>query len=280
LTGGERGFVGWMAPRGIIAAATASTFGAGLTAQHVGGAQKILPVTFLVIVMTVTIYGLTALPVARRLGVLRPKRARPLLVGDEPWVVNLGQTLRAAGVEVLMWAGREDQRLRIQHAGLELAPGELLAAATGQGAKLEGITSVLLVTGDDDFNALAATVLRPSFEGHVYRLQPPRHDVGVVAPYTGGETLFSADLSRQVLAERWAKGAPLLVEPAGAELTPGNDLLFVVTPNGSLKYVTETSRPHPGPRDSVIVLGPPPSVNAGDIPPTTPAQRSGLAREV
>jgi len=65
LNSGERGFVGWMAPRGIIAAATASTFAPALSAQHVGGAQKILPVTFLVIVLTVTLYSLTAVPVAR-----------------------------------------------------------------------------------------------------------------------------------------------------------------------------------------------------------------------
>ena len=62
---GERAFVGWMAPRGIVAAATASTFTAGLVAQGIGGAAKILPVTFVVIVATVTVYGLTAVPVAR-----------------------------------------------------------------------------------------------------------------------------------------------------------------------------------------------------------------------
>src|SRR5262249_30329611 len=41
LTGGERAFIGWMAPRGIIAAATASTFGAQLVAHDIGGASKI-----------------------------------------------------------------------------------------------------------------------------------------------------------------------------------------------------------------------------------------------
>ena len=75
LTRGERAFTGWMAPRGIVAAATASTFGATLAASHVGGASKILPVTFLVIVATVALYGLTAVPVARRLGVTRPPPA-------------------------------------------------------------------------------------------------------------------------------------------------------------------------------------------------------------
>jgi NhaP-type Na+/H+ or K+/H+ antiporter len=65
----ERAFVAWMAPRGIVAASTATAFGAKLAAQGVDGASKILPATFLVIVATVTVYGLTAVPVARRLGV-------------------------------------------------------------------------------------------------------------------------------------------------------------------------------------------------------------------
>ena len=134
LTKGERAFVGWMAPRGIVAAATASTFAAGLVAKGIGGAAKILPATFVVIVATVTLYGLTAVPAARRLGVSRPARTRPLLVGGAPWVIELGRALQSAGLEVVMWAGLDQQREQIRRAGLELAPGELLAAATGRGA--------------------------------------------------------------------------------------------------------------------------------------------------
>jgi hypothetical protein len=69
----------------------------------------------------------------------------------------------------------------IRQAGLELAPGELLAAATGRGARLEGITAVLLLTGEDDFNALASAMLQGSVEGRVYRLAPPLRSQGVAA---------------------------------------------------------------------------------------------------
>jgi NhaP-type Na+/H+ or K+/H+ antiporter len=72
LSRGERGLIGWMAPRGIVAAATASTFGADLVHKGIRGASVILPVTFMVIVGTVTLYGLTATPVARVLHVSRP----------------------------------------------------------------------------------------------------------------------------------------------------------------------------------------------------------------
>ena len=122
LTRGERGFIGWMAPRGIVAAATASTFSSDLVAKGIGGASKILPATFVVIVATVTLYGLTASPVARRLGVVRPARSRPLLVGGDPWVVDLGVALQSAGLEVLMWAGAEEQRERIRGPGSNWRP--------------------------------------------------------------------------------------------------------------------------------------------------------------
>ncbi len=65
----ERTFIGWMAPRGIVAAATAATFGHALARRGVPGADRIVPATFLVVVVTVTLYGLTAAPVARRLRV-------------------------------------------------------------------------------------------------------------------------------------------------------------------------------------------------------------------
>ncbi len=73
LTRNERIFVGSMDPRGIVAASTAATFTAPLVALHIGGAGKLLAVTFLVIVGTVAIYGLAATPLARKLGLREPE---------------------------------------------------------------------------------------------------------------------------------------------------------------------------------------------------------------
>ncbi|MET8432651.1 cation:proton antiporter [Streptomyces sp900116325] len=267
LTRGERGFIGWLAPRGIVAAATASTFSATLVAKGIGGASKILPTTFVVIVATVTLYGLTASAVARRLGVVRPARSRPLLVGGEPWVVDLGRALRAAGLQVLMWAGLEQQRERIGRAGLELAPGELLAAATGEGAELEGITAVFLLTAEDDFNALAATVLRGSVEGSVHRVGAPRESVGVVAPFIGGEVLFGAELTGVALSRKYEEGASIVTRPAAQAAPTGWDMLFLVRGDGRLDPVTEANRPLPGPGDLAVLLAP----AATDRPAAPPA---------
>lgn len=65
----ERLFIGWMAPRGIVAAATASTFGVALVNNQIAGGEVLLPVTFLVVAGTVTFYSLTAVPMAQLLKV-------------------------------------------------------------------------------------------------------------------------------------------------------------------------------------------------------------------
>ena len=69
LSRNQRVFVAWMDPRGIVAAATASSVSATLVAANVPGAEELLPAAFIIIAVTVTIYGLTAAPVAKALGV-------------------------------------------------------------------------------------------------------------------------------------------------------------------------------------------------------------------
>ncbi|WP_406195005.1 cation:proton antiporter [Kitasatospora sp. NBC_01560] len=262
LSRGERAFIGWMAPRGIVAAATASTFSATLVGKGIGGAERILPATFVVIVATVMLYGLSAFPVAGRLGVLRPARSRPLLVGGDQWAIDLGRALRSAGLDVLMWAGAEAQRSRIEEAGLALAPGELLAAATGAGAELEGITGVLLLTEEDDFNALASMTLQETVEGGVHRLAPSVGSQGVVAPYGGADALFGAGLTRVELARRYGEGARITVHRVVGGLPPGHELLFLVRPDGQLAPVTEAAVPEPGAGDLAVLLGPVPGGRA------------------
>ena len=259
MTTGERLFTGWMDPRGIVAAATATTFSAGLVSHHIQGASKILPVTFLVIIITVAVYGLTAAPVARWLGVTRPARTRPLLVGGEDWVVDLGDALRSLGLDVLMWAGFDEQRDRIKEAGLELAPGELLASATGRGAQLEGITAVLLLTGEDDFNALGSTVLQGSVDGPVYRLGARQPGHGVVAPFTGGEILFNQQLTGYEIGRRYADGARICtrsVDGAGGLAEADGSLLFLVRADGRLVPATRDGLLEPEVGDIMILLSP------------------------
>jgi hypothetical protein len=135
-------------------------------------------------------------------------------------------------------------------------PGELLAAATSQGAELEGITAVLMLTDEDDFNALAATVLTGNPETRVYRLAPRHPTHGVVAPFSVGDTVFATTLTRANVSDRYNSGAQITTQPANGGIPPGTDLLFLITPEGALHPAT-TSRPStPQPGDTLVLLEP------------------------
>jgi len=178
-----------------------------------------------------------------------------------PWVVDLGWALRSAGLDVLMWAGLQQQRDHIGRAGLELAPGELLAAAAGRGAQLEGITAVLLLTDEDDFNALASTTLQGNLDGLVCRAAPrPR---GPRAPRRQrGPLRRPSDRVRHQPAaprrgrDRDATGGgrrPRRLRPA-----------FVVRANGRLVPVTAHGRPALENGDTLVLLGPAPQAAPDD----------------
>ena len=80
----ERIFIGFMDPRGIVAASTAASFSAPLVALHIGGANKLLAATFLVIVGTVAIYGPAATPVAKALGLRQPEPEPEKIPAEQP----------------------------------------------------------------------------------------------------------------------------------------------------------------------------------------------------
>jgi NhaP-type Na+/H+ or K+/H+ antiporter len=254
LTRRERVFTGWMAPRGIVAAATAATFAGPLAARGTPGAGKIWPVVFLVIAITVVLYGLTTVLAARRLRVLRSPRSRPLLVGGDDWVIDLGRSLQQAGVDVLMLAGLEQQRERIRDAALELAPGGLLASVTADRADLKGITAVLLLTAEDDFNALAAAVLRDAAGDRVFRLGPSPGGRGLVAPFTGGDVLFGEELNRSAMLSKYEDGARITARSASRGLPAGDELLFLVHAGGQLDPATRQRRPELRDGDTMVLL--------------------------
>jgi len=97
----DRALIGWIDPRGIVAASTAATFTGSLAAVNIDS-DFLLPVVFGVILGTGVVYGLTAKPVARQLGVTQPPAKGVGLVGNASWLMDLARCLQDAGVPVLV----------------------------------------------------------------------------------------------------------------------------------------------------------------------------------
>jgi len=114
-----RALVGWIDPRGIVAASTAATFTGSLAAANLGG-DFLSPVVFGVILGTGLVYGLSARPVAQRLGLTRPPAKGVGLIGDAAWVVELARRLRGLGVSVLLISTRspDDVQAEVDTSGV------------------------------------------------------------------------------------------------------------------------------------------------------------------
>lgn len=69
----ERLFIGWIAPRGIVAMTVTGFFAAEITELGVTDAEKMLPLTLGLVFISVTIHGLTIKPLAKRLGLKKTK---------------------------------------------------------------------------------------------------------------------------------------------------------------------------------------------------------------
>jgi NhaP-type Na+/H+ or K+/H+ antiporter len=254
----ERAFIAWMAPRGIVAGATASAFGLQLEGAGVQGAAKILPIAFVVIFASVVVYGLTGAPVARRLGVAGARGTLVLIVGGHEAARAIAGALSRAGVGVRLWAGPQT-REAARAVGLDADRGRLLVDALNREAELEEVTDALLMSRSDDFNALAAAELRADLgHGHVYRLAPHPDEPDLLPPATDADIIGDANLTLDELTRRLQAGWQLVDERLdaanGSLRGPAHSTLFAVSPNGSLRAATRGSPPAPRGDDTVIAL--------------------------
>ncbi len=97
LTWRERALIGWVAPRGIVAASVSALFALRLDALGVTGAEALVPLVFILIIGTVVFQSATARPLAKWLKVAEPEPRGLLIFGSDPVARAIGKVLSEAG---------------------------------------------------------------------------------------------------------------------------------------------------------------------------------------
>ena len=259
----ERAFIAWMAPRGIVAAATSTTFALGLSQAGIGGgADKLIPITFIVIVTTALIYGLSGAPVARALGVAQSGPGGVLLVGATPVGRAIGGALHDRGLTVVVWTGNEERADAAAADGLTVYRGDPTEdAASDAPSDLDQIEYALAVGDDEALNAMIAVDLSEYF-GRDRVFQLPVKPGPAAHFYTRTKLLFDDDANHDRLAARIEAGAQITVaaEPATGETDIEARLgatgipMFIHTPGKHLHILTTTDRPPLTPDQDLIGL--------------------------
>lgn len=269
----ERLWLSGMAPRGIVAAAVASLFGLRLAEQGVPGAELLMPVIFLVIVATVLVYGLGALPLARALGLRQEGAQGVLILGAGPVARTLARGLQKAEIRALLVDPDWAQVAAARQEGLSAEHGLIANERLLDRIDLAGIGHLLAVSRDDQANLLAAVHFRDVFEDRVYQLQP--EEATHVRPrkweaprHLSGRTL-GAGLSHREVAQMIANGAEVKVTRLTDEFDWGSfrrhygreaHPLFVLYEDGTLEpFDPNEERPKKGVRLISLIEGGRPS---------------------
>ena len=172
----DRWLLSWIAPRGIVAAATAGLFGPVLMQHGYTDADKLLPIIFLVILATVIAHGFSLGWFAGKLGltVLGNNPAGLMIVGSSPWTVALAGGLKKLGIPVLIIDGSFSKLQMARMAGVDVYYGELLSEHAEQALEIQQYVYILCASDNDYYNALVCNALGMQF-GHHLTLQLPTH---------------------------------------------------------------------------------------------------------
>lgn len=266
----DRLMLAWIAPRGIVAAATAGVMGPGLVEAGYDTAELLLPLVFAVIFATVVLHGLSIGPVSRLLGLSSPARDSVLIVGASPWSVELGRTLKDLGLKVLMADGSWHNLRAARLAGLPVFYGEILSEFAEESVELAHVQTVLCATDNDAYNSLVCTALAPDIgRDRVFQLAmgsafdtDPR---GVSAGLTGN-VAFNSQAEYEWLWERHVEGWQFSKTRITDEYTysdllgdlPGDAMkTLILRDERKVRFIRAGAEIEPEPDDVLVFYGPP-----------------------
>lgn len=262
----ERAFVGWIAPRGVMAAAVAGVAGTNLAQVGYAGADKVMPAVFALIAATMVLHGFSFRPLARRLGLTLGDRAVLAIVGASPWSTDLAACLAAEGNGVLLIdiypAALDEARAR----GLPVLQVEVLSEHGAENLSGHRVDYLFAATPDNAYNSLVATQLAPDLGRHrVFQLSPsggaPDHWVDPSREWRG-EVAGRPALTFAEYGERYLEGWRFAVREASESegdplRTAEGVTLAFLRPNGDLRFASgEAGEVSAGTGDKLLVFGP------------------------
>lgn len=264
----ERVLVSWIAPRGIVAAATAGVLGNGMVEQGYD-ADVLLPLVFAVIFATVFCHGFSLNWLASRLGLSSRQRDSVLIVGASPWTIELGNALVDVKANVIIadssWHNLRPARL----AGLPVFYGEILSEFAEESIEIAHVRSVLAASSNDAYNSLVCTQIAPEVgQRRVFQLPlgAAEDDPKAVARTNRGNVAFGNDVVFERLWRLYVRGWKFYKTRLSEEYTYSEFLgdrpadcieIAVVAAEGDLDFIAADVEREPKPGATMIYFAPP-----------------------
>lgn len=165
-------FLSWIAPRGIIAAAVSALFAIRLEEFGYTDAGLLVPLTFMVIIGTILLQGLSARSLAQWLDLREAETTGMLILGANRVSREIAKSLKQQGFIVRLadtdWENINKARME----GLDTYYGRVVSDHADRHMELTGIGRLLAISPHATLNALASIRFKAEFGSeNIYYLQ-------------------------------------------------------------------------------------------------------------
>lgn len=163
LSNGEKAYISWVGPRGIVAAGIASLFGLKLVDKGIPGAEYITPLVFMVVLGTVLLNATTARLMARVLGVIQERSNGVMIVGINEISRLVGKYLQENNRHVVLIDNNSNNVRMAQSQGLQAFEGNIYQDNFRDNFDFIDIGYLMAMTSSSEVNQFAVTKFRDDF---------------------------------------------------------------------------------------------------------------------
>ena len=274
----EKCYLGWVFPRGIVAAAISSIFALRLEESGMQNADSLVPLVFMIIIGTVILQSVSARPMARWLRVAEPSPTGVLIVGANRAAIMIAEALRDLDIPVLVTDSHWASIRRARMAGLpvfygspvssyaEAHPGRVVGLGPRRHLQLTGLGNLLAMSRRPGLNELACMRFSQDFgRDHVFTMksvQEGEHGKHKVSGERIGRVLFNGELSLEKLIGRVLEGCAIVMTELTEEYSfdaykqahADSVIVFFVDPRGHVRFPVGDEKVDPAPDWKVAAL--------------------------
>lgn len=167
----EKLFIGWVGPRGIVAAGIASLFGSKLIQKGEPGAEYITPLVFMIVLGTVLLNATTARLFARLVGVFLTKSEGILIIGASKVSRLIAKYLKENNRHVVLIDNNPANIDKAKKLGIEAFVANIYSDTLTDNIELNDVGYLMALTANSDINRYAIENLGKQFgENGAFRL--------------------------------------------------------------------------------------------------------------
>ncbi|WP_425235093.1 cation:proton antiporter [Ulvibacterium sp.] len=167
----EKMFIGWVGPRGIVAAGIASLFGSKLIFRGEPGAEYITPLVFMIVLGTVLLNATTARLFAKLAGVFLLKSEGILIIGSSKFSRLIANYLQKNNRHVVLIDNNQTNIEKAKKSGLEAMVADIFSDTLTDNIELNDVGYLMALTGNSDINKYAIEKFKKQFgENGSFRL--------------------------------------------------------------------------------------------------------------